>query len=275
MSYAQSLDARWWRRFFTSGLASLALAAAFLTAPPTAARAEGPKTPPAPAEAKPAAADKALPVTLKAEPREAEWWTKRHETINERARKGDFELVFLGDSITQGWEGAGKAVWEKHYADRVAMNAGIGGDGTQHVLWRIANGNLDYIHPKAIVIMIGTNNVAGASEADIAEGVTTIVKRIRDKQPQAKILLLAIFPRGEKPGGDRDKIARINETISRLHDGSSVHYLDIGKQFVNDDGTISREIMPDFLHLSEAGYQRWATAIEPKLAELLGEPTKK
>jgi beta-glucosidase len=240
---------------------------------PNLATAEDPKPPAAgaPAATKPAPAGDDLPVTVNPQPREAESWQKRHEAINQRAKQGEVDVIFLGDSITQGWEGAGKAVWERHYAKRKAMNAGISGDGTQHVLWRINNGNLEGIKPKVAVLMIGTNNVAGADADDIAEGVATIVARLRTKQPQAKVLLLAIFPRGEKPNADREKINKINATLARMGDNRSVFYLDIGQKFMTDDGTISKEIMPDFLHLSEQGYQRWAEAIEPKLAELLGE----
>ena len=107
-------------------------------------------------------------------------WMKRHESMNERVAKGNVDIVFIGDSITQGWEGRGKNVWAKFYGGRNAVNLGIGGDRTQHVIWRLQNGNLKGISPKAAVIMIGTNNSGSNSPEQIAEGVTEIVKILNE-----------------------------------------------------------------------------------------------
>lgn len=193
---------------------------------------------------------------------------KTHEGYVAIAKAGGVDVLFLGDSITAGWRGNGKEAWEKSFAAYKTANFGIGGDRTQHVLWRITNGELDGIKPKVVVLMIGTNN-SGTDEADgIAKGVTAIVKAIHAKSPTTKVLLLAVFPRGEKPNPQREKLAKVNETIAKLHDGKSVHYLDIGAKFLTADGTLTKDIMPDFLHLSKAGYQIWADAITPKLAEL-------
>lgn len=198
-----------------------------------------------------------------------------HEKFVGIAKEGKAQLVFLGDSITAGWAGAGKEVWAKSFSQYTPANFGIGGDRTQHVLWRILNGELETIKPKAVVLMIGTNN-SGADPAEgIAKGVTKIVETIREKQPQAKILLLAVFPRGEKassadkPNPGRDKLKVVNEIIAKLDDGKNIHFLDIGAKFMTPDGTLTKDIMPDFLHLSPAGYQIWADAISPKLAELM------
>jgi lysophospholipase L1-like esterase len=180
--------------------------------------------------------------------------------------------VFLGDSITAGWAGSGKDVWAKAFGAYTPANFGIGGDRTQHVLWRIQNGELDGgIKPKACVLMIGTNNVGGDSAEGIAKGVTVIVETIRAKQPQAKILLLAVFPRGEKasPNPGRDKLKQVNAIIAKLDDSKNIFFLDIGDKFTQPDGSLTKEIMPDFLHLSAAGYQIWADAISPKIAELM------
>lgn len=196
---------------------------------------------------------------------------ERNAAFNERVKQGNADLLFIGDSITQGWEGAGKPVWDKYYGARNAVNLGIGGDRTQHVLWRLANGNLKGIKPKAAVIMIGTNNLSNSPEADIEAGIGKIVKLIRKKLPKTKILLLAIFPREEKPGELRAKSVRINEKIAKLDDGKNVFFLDIGAKFTQPDGSLTKEIMPDFLHLSEQGYQIWAQAIEPKVSELMGD----
>lgn len=203
-------------------------------------------------------------------PRDAKWM-QRHEQINARAVPGEVDLVFIGDSITQGWEGAGKAAWQKFYGPRKAMNAGIGGDRTQHVLWRLDNGNIEGITPKVAVVMIGTNNAKSDAPADTAAGIEAIVKKLRDKLPQTKILLLAVFPRGATPDDAlRKKNTAVNETVAKLDDGERVFFLDIGPKFLTADGTLEKVIMPDLLHLSPRGYEIWAESIEPKLVELLG-----
>ena len=147
----------------------------------------------------------------------------------------------------------------------------MSGDRTQHVLWRIQQGELEGIQPRVIVLMIGTNNTGADSATGIAKGITAIVGTLREKQPKAKILLLGILPRGKKASSNpyRDKINQANDIISRLHDGKRIHYLDIGNHFLLTDGSISAEIMPDYLHPSVAGYQIWADAIAPKLTELM------
>ena len=193
-----------------------------------------------------------------------------HERFVKIAQEGTAQLVFLGDSITAGWGGK-KEIWDKAFGAYKPANFGIGGDRTQHVLWRITHGELDGIKPKAVVLMIGTNNSGSDPAEGIAKGVTAIVETIRAKQPQAKILLLAVFPRGEKasPNPGREKLAKVNEIIAKLHDGQNIHFLDIGAKFLQPDGSLTKEIMPDFLHLSAQGYQIWADAISPKLAELM------
>ncbi|MGV3757259.1 MAG: platelet-activating factor acetylhydrolase IB subunit [Verrucomicrobiota bacterium] len=193
---------------------------------------------------------------------------KSHENFVAIAKKGDVGVVFLGDSITAGWNGQ-KAIWTNAFGAYKPANFGIGGDRTQHVLWRIENGELEGIKPKAAVVMIGTNNSGNDSAEGIAKGVTKIVETIRTKSPTTKILLLAVFPRGEKPNAQREKLKEVNTKIAKLDDGKKVFFLDIGDKFLQPDGTLTREIMPDFLHLSPKGYQIWADAITPKLAELM------
>ena len=201
-----------------------------------------------------------------------------HQRFVSIAKEGTAQLVFLGDSITAGWGGrrnsdannSAKDIWDKAFGQYKPANFGIGGDRTQHVLWRITNGELDGIQPKAIVLMIGTNNSGGDSAEGIASGIKAIVKTIREKQPQANLLLLAVFPRGETPSfPQREKLTQVNAMIAKLDDGKHIHYLDIGPKFLKPDGTLTRDIMPDLLHLSPAGYQIWADAIGPKLAELM------
>lgn len=199
-------------------------------------------------------------------------WLKRHEGFVEIAKKGGVDVLFLGDSITDAWRGkAAQPTWDKHFAPLKAANFGIGGDRTEHVLWRIQNGELEGIMPKAVVLMIGTNNTGANSAEQIAEGITVIVKTIREKSPQSKVLLLGVFPRDPKADTPRrEKIKKINEIISKLDDGGkTVKYLDIGDKFLQSDGTLTKDIMPDFLHLSARGYEIWGEAILPTLKELL------
>jgi beta-glucosidase len=201
-----------------------------------------------------------------------DWWQARHKSFNERVAMGDVGMLLIGDSITQGWEGEGKEVWEKYYTPRKAVNLGIGGDRTQHVLWRLDHGNVDGITPKLAVLMIGTNNSGSNTGEQIADGVTAIVEKLREKLPETQVLVLAVFPRGENNDDPQRKVNQAaNELIAKLADGEMVHYLDIGPKFLTDDGTLPKEIMPDLLHLSPQGYQIWAESIEEKVKELLGE----
>jgi len=217
-------------------------------------------------------AEDKVPTTVQPVPREG-GWMQRHEGFNKRVAAGDVGLLLIGDSITQGWEGAGKEAWAKYYTPRKAVNLGIGGDRTQHVLWRLDHGNVEGIKPKLAVLMIGTNNSNGADNTaeEIAAGIEAIVKKLREKLPETKVLVLAVFPRGEKPNPQREKNAKASELAAKLADNQNVFYLDIGKEFLTPDGTLTKEIMPDYLHLSPAGYEIWAKSIEPKVKELLGE----
>ncbi len=199
-------------------------------------------------------------------------WMKRHESFNERVKKGNVDLIFIGDSITQGWEGPGKQVWAEKYTPRNAVNLGIGGDRTQHVLWRLDNGNIEGIKPKLAVIMIGTNNSGANTSEQIADGITAIVKKLREKLPETKILLLGIFPRGADDTDAKRKVnAGANEIVAKLADGKMVEYLDIGPKFLDDKNVLSREVMPDLLHLTPAAYKIWADAIEAHVVRMMGE----
>lgn len=195
-----------------------------------------------------------------------EKWMKKHEALAVEARKGGVDVLLLGDSITEGWKWSGKKVWEKELAPLKAGNFGIGGDSTQHVLWRIRNGGIDGLDPKVVVLMIGTNNMGYCSEKQIAGGVEAILEALRERLPKARILLLAIFPRGARPDETREKVRRTNELLAKL---PGVTFLDIGAKFVSEDGTIAKEVMPDHLHLSAKGYGLWAEAMREKLAILL------
>lgn len=204
-------------------------------------------------------------------------WMERHESFIAQAKQGGIELLFLGDSITYGWQIAGQPVWQERYAPRHAANFGIGGDRTQHLLWRIQNGELNGIKPKVVVLLIGTNNTGKERDGnsirnttpEAIEGVTAVVRALRVKLPKSKILLLALFPRGEKDDPIREQLRVINLALAKLDDGRKVKFLDIGPKFLEPDGTLSRDIMPDLLHPGRKGYQIWADAMEPTLAKML------
>ena len=200
---------------------------------------------------------------------------ERFLELNQRVKedKGQAEVIFVGDSITQGWELNGKAVWAKYYAPRHALNLGIGSDQTQHVLWRLDHGNLDGLKPKAAVVLIGVNNIphTNNSPRQVLEGVTAVVEKLRARLPETKVLLLGIFPFREDFCEQRGKALQINQALHKLDDGHWVRFLDIGYLFIQPDGRISRDMMRDFLHPSPTGYRIWAEAMEPELAAMLGE----
>jgi lysophospholipase L1-like esterase len=204
----------------------------------------------------------------------APFFRAKHEANVAVAKEGDIDLLFMGDSITDFWRNttgdfAGKAVFDKYFGDMNAANFGIAGDTTQGVLFRLRNGEGEGFSPKAIMLMIGTNNTRSHTAAEIAEGIGAVVLEMRKDFPDAKILLLGVFPRGTAKDAVRNDIAAINERIARLHDGEYVFYLDIGMAFLDSDGNISSDVMSDGLHPTTKGYEIWAEAVKEPLAELL------
>jgi lysophospholipase L1-like esterase len=240
----------------------------------------------------------------------------RHQDFLKRIEQsnGAGDVIFLGDSITHGWEG--QKAWQEHFGSFKPVNLGIGGDQTGHVLWRITDGHeLDNLKPKAAVIMIGTNNIGGHTAGQIAGGIKAIVEELKKQKPDLKILVLGVFPRGgsgdaersleqitegikpineelqkEKPDVKRlnallkrleqqkgtipaakvnKKVGEINAIISKLDDGKTVFYKDIGKEFLDENGGLSGEIMPDYLHLSAKGYDIWGKAIKGDIEKLV------
>lgn len=200
-----------------------------------------------------------------------------HERHLNRAAEGSVDLLFLGDSITAAWSNRGKPAWDEHFAQHQAAAFGVSSDRTQQVLWRIDNGMLDRIRPRLVVLLIGTNNIAAGDAPDrIAAGVQTILDRIHAKVPDARVLLMAIFPRANRDTGQpyesTETIRQTNVLLAKLADGQRVRFLDIGPELLNPDGTFSKEIMPDYLHLSPEGYRRWAEAISPAVEEMMKVP---
>ena len=240
----------------------------------------------------------------------------RHRDFLKRIEdsKGAGNVIFLGDSITHGWEG--QKAWQEHFGSFKPVNLGISGDQTGHVLWRITEGHeLDHLEPKAAVIMIGTNNIGGHSAQQIAGGITAIVEELKRQKPHIKVLVLGVFPRGNPADAQRSleqisegikpindelkkempdikrlqalvknleqqrgtipaaklnkKVAEINAIIANLDDGKTVFYKDIGKEFLDQSGGLSGEIMPDYLHLSAKGYDIWGKAIKGDIEKLV------
>jgi lysophospholipase L1-like esterase len=204
-------------------------------------------------------------------PRFALHWILRDEAMNQRALLGHVDLIFVGDSIVEHFTRQGKAVWDHYYAPRHALNLGISGDQTQHVLWRLEHGNLEGITPKLAIVMIGQNNGGHNTGEEIAAGVTAIVQTLRAKLPGTKVLLLAIFPRRERPTPERAVFATANQIIARLADGQMIFYLDVNGLFLRPDGSIPASLMADFEHPTPLGHRVWAEAIEPEVAALMGD----
>ena len=204
---------------------------------------------------------------------------ERHQRAYVQLRKEQAEakkadLVFFGDSITWCWRTPpGQVVWKEYYAHRDVLNLGVGGAKTENVLWQMQNGFADGYRAKLMVLMIGTNNSRRDGAAEIAAGVREILIEWFQHQPQSKVLLLGIFPRGETPADPRRQICeKANALVAKLHDGRRVFYLDLKDNYLDEKGTLSRDIMPDLLHPeSEEGYRIWAEAIEPLVSKTLGD----
>ena len=199
----------------------------------------------------------------------------KHRANLEVAKQGTANVLFMGDSITDFWRNAdggfaGKPVLDKYFGEWTIANFGIAGDTTQGVLYRLQNGEGTGFKPRAVMLMIGTNNTGRNTAPEIAEGIGAIVLQLQRDFPDAKILLLGVFPRGRAGDPVRATIAEINRTIAKLHDGSRVHYLDIGAGFLDAAGNIPQDVMSDALHPSTKGYEIWAKAVVGPLSALVG-----
>lgn len=203
-----------------------------------------------------------------------------HQSFLDRAQEGPVDLLFLGDSITYHWRKA-PHIWDHYYANYHPANFGIGGETTQSVLWRLTHGELDHIDPKVVVVMLGTNNTYYHTPDQIYAGLHQIISIIQEKLPEAKILLLGIFPRGPRTkdqpplrtSEERMAIIRnVNARLADLDNGDSIRYLDISTKFLSAANTIPSIIMPDQLHPSAVGYQIWADAMDPLLTEMMTSP---
>ena len=195
----------------------------------------------------------------------------RHEGFVATAQQGNLDLLLHGDSITDWWlQDANKPVFDKYFGSIRTANFAVAGDTTQGVLWGLRNGEGQGFQPKAVMVMIGTNNTGANTAPEIAEGIGAVTMEMRRDFPNAKILLLAIFPRSVPGDPVREKIAEVNRIISRLDDQQHVFYMDIGAQFLDDKGVfLPDSFRPDNLHPLAKGYDIWGQAVSAKLAELM------
>lgn len=197
------------------------------------------------------------------------WDQKRKEAGTSKARQA--RVVFIGDSITQGWEGKGREHWAEHFEALGALNWGYSGDRTEHVIWRMQNGDVQRVNPEVAVLMIGTNNTGhGLRPAkETAMGIQKIIEDLAWKWPDTRVILTAIFPRGATPDDPkRRRNSEINALIKPLADGKRVFWQDINQEFLDEKGNLSQEVMPDLLHLNADSYAIWAKAVSGKLHEL-------
>ncbi|MEX2048377.1 MAG: GDSL-type esterase/lipase family protein [Gemmatimonadota bacterium] len=200
----------------------------------------------------------------------------RHDAFVQEARAGGIECLLMGDSITDWWRRTAAELYAELFASLKCANFGIAGDRTQGVLWRMETGELEGYSPRLMMLMIGTNNLSGRQStpntpAEIAMGIAAIVTKFRTTFPEAKVLLLGVFPRGAEPTNQyREPIRQINELIANLDDGENVRFMDIGGAFLEPDGSISEAVMPDGLHPSARGYEIWAEAVMPTFREMMG-----
>ncbi len=228
-----------------------------------------------------AAAASRKPSTLVPLTQNRDWrtydWVARHAACVKLMQERQPEIVMLGDSITHFWGGepvGGRRTaaeeWDRFFAGRRVVNLGYGWDRTENVLWRLTHGEFEHVSPKVVVLMIGTNNIDVNTPDEIAAGVGAVSLEIHRRSPSTRILLLSIFPRGEKPSDPaRAKVAAVNQRIAALDGKEGVTYLDIGSTFLEPDGSISETVMYDFLHPSALGYARWTAAMKPTLDRLL------
>ncbi len=200
----------------------------------------------------------------------AEWERRRQRLLDiPRAEREAARVVFLGDSITEGWD---DAVWNAHFARFGALRLGIGGDTTAHLLYRIENGELAHTRPAAAVVLIGTNDLGNEATPPerCAAGIRAVVGHLRERWPDATIVLLALLPRDQTPSeSGRRAVSATNPLIADLATDPQVRFLDLSDRLLEPDGTIAPSVMADFLHPTPLGYERIATALDPLLEELV------
>jgi lysophospholipase L1-like esterase len=198
--------------------------------------------------------------------RTEDWWQLRHQQklIELKENNKPIEILFIGDSITHAWEVEGEEYWQQHFAHRNAFNLGFAGDRTEHLLWRVQNGELHNLSPQWVILLIGTNNAGHRLDApeDIAAGVQTVLDEIQLQLPTSKVLLMAIFPRSRNPNKPmRQRVDASNALIKTLADDKLINWLDINYEFLTEDGVLLESVMPDLLHPNSTQYRKWGNAI--------------
>jgi lysophospholipase L1-like esterase len=206
-----------------------------------------------------------------------DWWSQ-FEDINQIGKTRKVDLVLLGNSITQGWGGEGRnvsaadpALWDSLFKPLNAANFGISGDRTQHILWRIRNGNFDQAKPRVVALEIGVNNFPYHTASEIADGIKAITRSILKILPESSVLLMGPLPTGkEKSDPERRKYEEVHHLIKELHNGKTIIYLPLDKFFVNSDGSLIRPLYaPDGIHLTADGYRKWAEAMMPEIRKMI------
>ncbi len=205
------------------------------------------------------------------EPREARWPVHRFEEINEAVKTQPYRVLFLGNSITERFPHDAPQVWHDDMAPRQVLDAGVSGDRTEHLLWRMQHGNLAGPAPAVAVVLIGTNDLGhGRSPEDAAEGIRADLLYLRQHLPGTRILLLGLWPRDKSPYARlRRETVAVNRLIQKCGDERRVVYADIGGVLLDPQGRLTRAISPDLLHFSEAGYARLAPRLDPLIDRLL------
>ena len=214
-------------------------------------------------------------ITLKAvdRGREKAWWMPRHERTVESIAGGakEYDIVLIGDSITDFWSKSGARPWREKFGDAKTLNLGVMGDRIENIYWRLVNGEGQGWKAKIIMLLAGTNNIgkraSGETVAELTEG---LVKYLRETHPEAKIVLVKIFPRADAKAGAnaKDRIDEANRLTEKLIDSVNVVKLDIRQSFLNDDGSLKEELFKDKLHPNEAGYRIWAAAAHEVIEKL-------
>jgi lysophospholipase L1-like esterase len=211
-------------------------------------------------------------------------WYSQFEAINQISRDRQVDLVLLGNSVTQGWGGEGRTVWsaapevwDSLFKPMNSANYGISGDRTQHVLWRVQNGNFDHVRPRVIALEVGVNNFADNSAREIADGIQAIIKALAKKAPSARILLFGPLPTGiDDKDPNRQKYIQVHQMIRSLHNGKNIIYKNMDNHFINPDGTLTEGLMAaDGVHLTAAGYRVWAGVLVPEAQKLMKQVNSK
>jgi len=211
-----------------------------------------------------------------------EVWLRRHEEYAQRAKAGGIDVLFIGDSLTEWWldPARGKAEWERCFGGWRTANFGISADRTQHLLWRLRHGEGQGYAPQAIVLLVGTNNTGLENDGrtprntvdETLAGIRAVLDELRDCFPEAKILHFALFPRGEKDSLNRRQVEAINRALAGWPREESTRLVDIGSRFLDGNGDILEDLMPDLLHLSAQGYRIWSAAIQDAMRDPCARP---